>query len=268
MKSRLYTMIGLVVAVLFCISLPTLAAVEGEQTTKKLLVSNFSVKGCSPELGTAASVALQNVIANYNSSEYEVVERQILNDLLSSQGLALTGLLRRSTSRRVDADFLLEGDLSFARESFTLSVSLIDAASHISVREHSITAVSVEDLIAQMPQIALIILDLTLAIEAGPLPPVEHVEYNSWYSDNSGIHNGGQIILDISGNSFTGISIESYGRARMSGTIQGNILSGVYEASYGWGNFELEVREGWNRLKGSYYQVSNGANGEWSAVLK
>ncbi len=267
MKNRLYAMIGLVVSLFFCMSLSALAA-EGQQTPKRLLVSNFSVKGCSPELGTAASVALQNVIANYNQSQYEVVERQILNDLLSSQGLALTGLLGRSTKKNVDADFLLEGDLSFAGESFTLFISLVDAASHISVRQHSITAASVEDLLGQMPKIALIILDLALAIEAGPLPPVEHVEYNSWYSDKSGVHNGGQIILDIRGNSFTGTSIESYGLARMSGTIQGNILSGVYEASYGWGNFEFEVREGWNRLKGSYYQVSNGANGVWSGVLK
>ena len=267
MKSRLYAMIGLVVALFFCISLPALAAV-GQHSPKKLLVSNFSVKGCSPELGTAASVALQNVIANYDQSKYEVVERQVLNDLLSSQGLPLTGLLGKTKSKNADADFLLEGDLSFARESFTLFISLVDASSYMSVREHSITASSVEDLLAQMPTIALIILDLALAIEAGPLPPVEHVEYNSWYSDNSGIHNGGQIILDIRGNSFTGTSIESYGLARMSGTIQGSILSGVYEASYGWGNFEFEVRNGWNSLKGSYYQVSNGANGEWSGVLK
>lgn len=120
MKSRLYAMTGLVVALFFCISLSALAA-EGQQTPKKLLVSNFSVKGCSPELGTAASVALQNVIANYNQAKYEVVERKVLNDLLSSQGLPLTGLLGKP--RKWIQTSCWKGS-SALRESLLLSLSV------------------------------------------------------------------------------------------------------------------------------------------------
>ena len=65
----------------------------------------------------------------------------------------------------------------------------------------------------------------------------------------------------------TGLSIESYGKASMNARIQGDRVIGVYKASYGWGNFEFIIQDHWQKLRGQYYQVSNGAKGEWSGVL-
>jgi len=87
--------------------------------------------------------------------------------------------------------------------------------------------------------------------------------YSSWYSDAHGVTKGGKIVLEIEGNSVKGESIESYGRAKMNGTVSGDKIVGYYNASYGYGNFEFLVVDGMKKLDGTYYQVSNGARGQW-----
>lgn len=264
MKFRLSV---LVLLLLLISSMSALAA----QATKKVVVNNFAVTGCTPGLGTAVSVALQGVLVTYDDSGYEVEKREVLNDLLSGSGLGLTSLVSKKKARKLDADFLIDGELSLAGGLYQLSVFLVAVPTQEMIRKHTISAGSVPELMEKLPEIALIILDISLAINAEPPPrllPADDLIYNSWYSDGNGVHKGGKIILKVDGEMISGTSIESYGEAKMSGRIQGNLLIGIYEASYGYGNFEFEIREQGEFIQGTYYQVSNGAKGEWSGRLE
>ena len=53
----------------------------------------------------------------------------------------------------------------------------------------------------------------------------------------------------------------------MKGQISGDKIVGYYKASYGYGNFEFNIVDNFKRIDGSYYQVSNGANGKWFGDL-
>lgn len=243
---------------------------------KKVVVMNFETRGCSPEMGTAASVAFEKLLSGLDQDGYVIEERQVLNRFLSSYGLALTATLNRKASKQAagkfDADYFINGELISKGKVYTLVTRLIDAPTRSTVRTYTISAGSVEELLQKLPEIGLAILDLTMLLKQDPPDvmrrPANHLEYASWYSDGKGIHKGGKIIMDVKNDAITGWSIESYGKAAMKGKIQGNKIIGVYEASYGWGNFEFTVQDNWRKLKGEYYQVSNGANGEWSGNLR
>ena len=259
---------SVIVAIILLFSCgPVLAA----QATKKVVENNFAVTGCSPELGTASSVALQGVLSTYADSGYEIEKREVLNDLLAGSGLGLTSLISKKKAHKLDADFMIDGSLSLESGLYQLDVFLIDMPTQKMLRKHSVSASSVSEMMEKLPEIALIVLDISLAINEEPparLLPADNLSYNSWYTDGNGVHKGGKIILQVDGEKITGTSVESYGQAKMSGRIQGNLLIGIYEASYGYGNFEFEIIEQGKVLKGSYYQVSNGAKGEWSGRLE
>jgi hypothetical protein len=64
----------------------------------------------------------------------------------------------------------------------------------------------------------------------------------------------------------TGYNDEPIGRAEMTGTISGDQISGMYRASYGYGNYTFRVSADRSEIVGDYYQISNGAHGDWIAV--
>jgi len=274
MKNKLFCCTLAMIVALACLS----TQVWGAQKTdpKKVVVMNFKTRGCSPELGAATSVAFRGLLAGLDQDTYQFEERQVLNDFLSSYGLALTAPLNRKASkkaaRKLDADYFIDGELSSKGKAYTLVTRLVDAPTRARVRTYTIRASSVQELLQKLPEIGLAILDLSMIIKHGHTDPMhkpaDHLEYASWYSDGKGIHRGGKIILNIKDDTVNGISIESYGRASMEGKIQGDRIIGVYRASYGWGNFEFTVQDQWKKLKGEYYQVSNGASGEWSGMLR
>lgn len=258
------------ISVLFLLSLVAFCGpAMAEQAVKRVVVNNFAVSGCSPELGTAASVALQGVLASYNDSGYTIEKREVLNDLLAGSGLGLTSLVSKKKARSLDVDFMIDGELALQGGRYQLSVLLEKAETQEVLRKHAVSAASIPELMTKLPEIALIILDISMAINEEPerLLPADDLTYNSWYSDGKGIHKGGRIILHVDGEKITGTSVESYGQAKMSGRIQGDLLIGIYEASYGYGNFEFKILEKGSYLQGTYYQVSNGAKGEWSGRL-
>ncbi|HAK60790.1 MAG TPA: hypothetical protein DCO77_10475 [Nitrospiraceae bacterium] len=274
MKKRWLLSTGTILALVICFSGQVHAGKE--MKPKNVVVMNFTSAGCNPQLSTAASVALRGVLVTFDQSRYSIAERQVLNDFLSGSGLAFTAPLSKkaakTAARKLDADYFVEGDLRCRKKAFTLAVRLVDAATKAIVRTHTIRASSMRELMQKLPEIGLAVLDIAIAVQekrADPFaPPANRVAYDSWYSDVKGVHKGGQIILNIQGDTVTGTSIESYGKAAMNGSIQKGIIIGVYKASYGWGNFEFAIEDNWKKLKGHYYQVSNGAKGEWSGVLK
>jgi hypothetical protein len=51
----------------------------------------------------------------------------------------------------------------------------------------------------------------------------------------------------------------------MNGSIADGFINGFYKAQYGYGNFSFRIIDDGKYLAGTYYQTSNGANGDWIA---
>ncbi|MGV7929780.1 MAG: CsgG/HfaB family protein [Spirochaetota bacterium] len=248
---------------------------------KTLVVMNFKSAGASQDLSVAISELLRGVLTGISDPGFTLVERDQLNEVMKEQGLSLSGVVDEGTSKKLGkilaADFIIVGSVSRIGASYAISARMVNGDTGEIVRAQTASAKSEDEIPEKLGLLAYALLGLKApAAETAVKPPADggrassgvvvkpgRYTYSSWYSDAHGVTKGGKIVLEIEGNSVKGESIESYGRAKMNGTVSGDKIVGYYNASYGYGNFEFLVVDGMKKLDGTYYQVSNGARGQW-----
>jgi len=252
-----------------------------DASSKTLVVMNFKSAGASQELSVAVSELLRGVMAGIDGAGFTLVERDQLNEVMREQGLSLSGAIDEGNSKKLGkllaADFLIVGSVSRLGGAYAISARMVNGDTGQIVRAHTVSARTEDDVPEKLGTLAYVLLGLNApATEPSVKPPSDGGKvrpetavkqgrhaYNSWYSDAHGVTKGGRIVLEIEGNAVRGESIESYGTARMNGTINGDKIIGYYNAPYGYGNFEFRIVDGMKKLDGTYYQVSNGARGQW-----
>lgn len=249
-----------------------------------LVVINFKGGNVNQEMGAAVSEVLRGVITAIDNKPYRIVERDQLNEVMKEQGLSLSGVVDESGSQKIgrvlSADFMIIGSITRLGNGYTINGRIVNTATGEVVRGYVAVASSENELPSRLTAMAYVLLGLKVPDTVQPPGPAggegrtvspaetRQLTYNSWYTDASGMHQGGKIVLTVTGRDVTGQSIESYGTADMKGTLEGDRVVGYYKADYGYGNFEFTVTDGWKKLRGRYYQVSNGAKGEWSGDLE
>ncbi len=252
-----------------------------DASASTLVVMNFKSAGAGQELSVAVSELLRGVMAGIDAAGFTLVERDQLNEVMKEQGLSLSGAIDEGNSKKLGkllaADFLIVGSVSRLGGAYAISARMVNGDTGQIVRAHTASAKSEDEIPEKLGLLAYALLGLKApAAETAVRPPADGGKpssgvavkpgaytYNSWYSDAHGVTKGGRIVLEIEGNAVRGESIESYGTAKMNGTISGDKIVGYYNAPYGYGNFEFRIVDGMKKLDGTYYQVSNGARGQW-----
>ncbi len=237
-----------------------------------LAVMNFDSGNAGKDVGVAISEIVRTEIAAMGDIPYTVVERIMLNKVLMEQELSMTGLVSKSDALKVGkilyADYLVMGRIIMFGDTYRISASIVETNTSI-IKKQVIEDVSCErDIPIASKSISYRLFDKEFRRKpiSEKVPASVEGIYASVYTDARGIHKGGQISLRVEGNSIHGYNIARIGRAEMYGTISGDFINGYYKAPYGYGNYSFRISGGGKYLIGTYYQVSNGANGDWIAV--
>lgn len=249
---------------------------------KTLVVMNFEANGLDPEIGVAIS-EMYRVYFQTLSTNYVIIERARLNDILKEQQLQLSGAVQDEqellVGRLLSADYIILGSITTLGDTLLIQSRIVKSDSGEIVKSGLTQSPGLHDLPAKTRELVFLILGYTpgetpvpvYSQPAIPQPSVtsqkQRYTYQSWYTDGGGKHSGGKIVLMVEGDKVQGTSYEAYGNAEMTGAVQGDKLAGYYKAAYGHGNFEFRVEKDWKSLSGTYYQISNGAQGEWSGTL-
>jgi len=250
-----------------------------------LVVMNFKSAGASQELGVAVSELLRGLLSGIPDSGFTLVERDQLNEVMKEQGLSLSGVVDERTSKKLGgilaADFIIVGSVSRIGGAYSVSARMVNGETGAIVHARTERAKTEGEIPARVEILTYALLGLKApSVEERAGKPAEgsvqpdlavkpgRYSYNSWYSDAQGVKKGGRIALEIEGSSVKGESIESYGRASLNGAVSGDRIVGYYNAPYGYGNFEFRIVDGMKKLDGVYYQVSNGARGQWVGELE
>jgi len=237
-----------------------------------LAVMSFDSINAGKDIGVAVSEIIRSEISSMDDIPYTVVERIMLNRVLQEQELSMTGLV--STSRAVKigkilyANYLLMGRVIEAGDRYRISASIVETNTAIVKKQVYEDVRGEHDIPLASKAVSYKLFDRQIDYGQPGEKPALSVDgtYASVYTDARGIHHGGSIVLRIKGNRVQGYNIAQIGRADMYGVIEGDFINGYYKAHYGYGNFTFRVSEGGKHLIGSYYQVSNGAHGDWIAV--
>ncbi len=236
-----------------------------------LAVMNFEVRSMDKELGAAVSEVLRSEIAALDGIPYTVVERIMLNKILKEQEMSLTGLVKQSKRAQIGkllyADHLVIGKVIKIGSNYRINASIVETNSSVVKKQVFEEFRSISEIPQASRSVAYKLFDREYQyIKSKSSEIVLDGFFSSVFSDGRGFHTGGKIYLKRTGDSVTGYNIEPFGKADMNGTVSGNIINGYYKAKYGYGNFSFTLSEDGKSLIGSYYQVSNGANGDWIAV--
>ncbi len=251
---------------------------------KTLVVVNFTSIKSDQELGAAISELFRGMVTTINQKEYIIIEREQLNKIMKEQELSLSGAVDEKESEKIGkllaADYIILGSISKTGNTYTINARIVDSSTSKIVQGSTISSNSENELPEKVKTLAYLIFKLEVpenkasAAKDNTISKSSYYHeikksytYDSVYSDGSGDHPGGKIIFKIDGNNVTGQSIESYGTAELKGQISGNKIVGYYKASYGYGNFEFNIVDNLKKIEGTYYQVSNGANGKWVGEL-
>jgi hypothetical protein len=237
-----------------------------------LAVMSFDSGNAGKDVGAAISEIVRTEIAAMGDIPYTVVERIMLNKVLMEQELSMTGLISKSDALKVGkilyADYLVMGRIIMFGDTYRISASIVETNTSI-IKKQVIEDVSSErDIPIASKSISYKLFDKEFRREwiSEKVPVSVEGIYASVYTDASGLHQGGRIFLRVEGNRISGYNIAKIGRAEMYGTISGDFINGYYKAHYGYGNYSFRISGVGKYLIGTYYQVSNGANGDWIAV--
>jgi TolB-like protein len=258
------------------------AFIAGAAQKSTIAVMSFD-SNAGGDLGVAVSEIVRSEFAALDDLPYVVVERTMLNKVMKEQELSLTGAVSDSKASQIGkilyADHLLMGRIISFGGRYRINARIVETATSIVIKEASETVSSENDLPHAAKAVAWRLLDknysytpevperkVEKADKAVKQDPGAGITYSSMYTDASGIHRGGRIVLTFLDDAVAGYTEESIGRAEMHGTLKGSIIAGYYRASYGFGNFTFTVSPDRDELIGDYYQVSNGAHGDWIAV--
>jgi hypothetical protein len=209
------------------------------------------------------------------------VERAMLNSVMKEQELSLTGLVSDSKAAQIGrllaAENLVVGKIVVLGNQYRVTARIVETETSVVKKEAFDVVTNTDDLPQAAKAVAYRLLGkeykYTPAVREGAKKGTKRGEaaggtfnYSSVYTDARGMHTGGRIVLTYNGTVVTGYNEEPIGKAQMTGTISGDLLSGYYKASYGYGNYTFRVSADRTELVGDYYQVSNGAHGDWIAV--
>lgn len=257
-----------------------LFAQQKQSAKQNLAVMNFDSNTGDAEIGTAASELVRCEIMTLDDIPYTLIERGMLNAVLKEQEFAMTGAVEDRQNAQVGkllyAEYLVVGKLTKLAGSYRLTAAIVET------NTAAVKKQAYDDL-GSMGELPLSAKRVALRLFGRPVPETANPSQKSdakpmdWnasvsgsfvavYSDRSGFHGGGRIVLEQSGGTITGYSEDPIGRADISATLTGEFINGYYKAPYGYGNFSFRVTDGGRCLIGTYYQVSNGARGDWIAV--
>jgi hypothetical protein len=257
-----------------------LCALSSHAADKKTLaVMNFESTGDSNELAIAVSEIVRSEIAAMEKIPYVVVERAMLNSVMKEQELSLTGVVSEDRAvkvgRLLSAENLVMGKIIVLGSQYRVTARIVETETSVVRKETYEVVTATDDLPHAAKAVAwrLFGKEYTYTPTAAEAVKPAHregdagtVNYSSVYTDGQGMHTGGRIVLTFTGTGVTGYSDEPGGRAEMTGTVSGDQISGMYRAPYGYGNYTFRVSPDKSELVGDYYQVSNGAHGDWIAV--
>ena len=237
-----------------------------------LAVMNFDSGNAGKNVGIAISEIVRTEIAAMRDIPYTVVERIMLNQVLREQELSMTGLVSTSDAVKIGkilyADYLVMGRIIRVAGRYRISASIVETSTSV-IKKQVIEDVPGErDIPVASKSVSYKLFDREFSyekVDETATPSAEWV-YASVYTDARGLHQGGRIFLRVEGNRIRGYNTAKIGRAEMYGTISGDFINGYYKAHYGYGNFSFRISDGGAYLIGTYYQVTNGANGDWIAV--
>lgn len=246
----------------------------GKNNTKiigNLAVMNFEAINVRPELRVAISEIVRAEIAAFGDIPYRIIEREMLNKVMKEQALAMTGIVKKQRAVKIGkvlyADFLILGRIFRSGNTYRISAKIVETETTI-VRKQVLEDFKTEGNIPLGAKaVSYKLFDKAFAKTPGKKKSDGFAGdvFTSIYTDAKGIHRGGKIHLERNGNIIKGYSLDDIGRAEMSGTIEGNFINGYYKAPYGYGNYNFRISENGKYLIGTYYQVTNGAHGDWIA---
>lgn len=275
MKKNSLLILLLVFGISFCSSGSKKDAGEGKKNMKKvgnLAVMNFDAINVRPELRVAISEIIRAEIAAFSDIPYRIIEREMLNKVMQEQALAMTGIVKQQKAVKIGkvlyADFLILGRIFRSGNTYRISAKIVETETTI-VKKQVLEDFKTE---GNIPLGAKAVSYKLFDKAFSNIPERKNSDsftggmFTSIYSDAKGIHPGGKIHLKINGNKIEGYTIEDIGRADMSGTIEGNFINGYYKASYGYGNYKFQISRDGRYLIGTYYQITNGAHGDWIAT--
>lgn len=247
---------------------------------QNLAVMNFESNTGDAEIGATASELVRSEIMTIEGIPYTLIERGMLNAVLKEQELAMTGAVDERQNAQVGkllyAEYLVVGKLTKLAGSYRLTAAIVETNTAAVKKQ-------VYDDIGSMGELPVSAKRVALRLFGRPVPETAKSpqksagpssgdgaavsgSFSAVYSDKSGFHGGGRIVLEHSGEAVTGYSEDPIGRADISATLTGEFINGYYKAPYGYGNFSFRISDGGRILIGTYYQVSNGARGDWIAV--
>ena len=256
------------------------------QAKSNLAVMSFESNTADREIGTTASELVRCEIMTLDDIPYTLIERGMLNAVLKEHELAMSGAIEEKENARVGkllyADYLIVGRLTKVGGIYRLTAAIVDTNS-AAVRKQAYDDLgSMNDLPLSAKRVAYRLFGRTAPESprsaekpAGEADPRHEKpdgigkasgSFAAVYTDKKGFHGGGSIHFEQRGDQITGYSDDPIGRAEISAAVSGEFINGYYKASYGYGNFTFRITENGRCLIGSYYQVSNGARGDWIAV--
>lgn len=289
MKNRV---LSLIIGLLMSILVAVLALPQGRQKihaetkhTGTLAVLNFDADPSLREMGVVISEIVRSEIASIPELPFLVVDRVMLDRIMKEQELAMSGVVDNAGAAKVGkvlfADHLVTGRVLVIGKEIRINARIIATNTAVVKKEATETVYSRDDLSGAAKAVAYRLFGrsytyskTTASAEKTPVEipatgiPARGIagSYTSIYSDSRGIHQGGKIHLTVAGDRVSGYTIEDIGRAEMTGTLSGDRIIGYYRGRYGYGNFNFRIIDGGAYLQGDYYQVSNGAHGDWLAA--
>jgi len=250
-----------------------------------LAVLNFDTDGGAKDLGVVISEIIRSEIASLADLPFIVVDRVMLDRVMKEHELAMTGVVDNAGASKMGkvlfADHLVVGKILSLGKEIRINARIIETNTAAIKKEATETVYTRDDLSGAARAVAYRLFGKTYSyrktvlpggaveeIPAAAKPPASNPlngSYTSIYTDGRGIHRGGTIHLTVTGDRVTGYTIEDIGRAEMTGILSDGRIIGYYRGKYGYGNFTFRLVEGGKYLDGDYYQVSNGAHGDWLA---
>lgn len=240
-----------------------------QQKIGTLAVLDFDAANVEKDLGAAVSELVRSEISAMEDLPYTVVERVMLNRVLKEQELAMSGIITDTKAVKIGkilyAEHLVMGRIVRAGNQYRVDGKIVETGTAIVKKQAYHDVRSREEIpeAARIVSYRLFDREYVHGRNTTVISSDANGFYATIYTDSRGIHRGGKIYLQREGDKFTGWTMEDIGKAAMEGTVSGEYLNGYYRARYGYGNFTFRVVEGGKYLVGTYYQVSNGAHGDW-----
>ena len=256
------------------------ADAQQKSVKQNLAVMNFESGTGDREIGVTASELVRCEIMTLDDIPYSLIERGMLNAVLKEQEFAMTGAVSDRENAQVGkllyAEYLVVGKLTKLPGSYRLTAAIVETNTAAVKKQVYDDLGSMNELPLSAKRVALRLLGRTVPESAAAKQKSDEKKfsdkgrisgsYSAVYTDKSGFHGGGRIVLEQDGDAITGYSDDAIGRAEISASLTGEFINGYYKAPYGYGNFSFRLAEGGRCLIGSYYQISNGAHGDWIAV--